>query len=110
MSSPGGDFTPWPGLNDSYRTETENDGYYFDGGMTLTDVFLDSVLSLPLVPPEIANLIDINDMGPFIEAFTSVDNIDNIVNSNWRYVTAIVFGAFMIVASVVTLVGYCVSK
>ena len=77
-------------------------------GLTLTDLFLDSVLQLPLLPFDIAEQIDLQDMSAFVEA--CVTDWDDIVTSNWRFLTAFVFGAVMIIVSLIAAVGFCCAR
>ena len=79
-----------------------------EAGLTLTDLFLDSVLQLPLLPFDIAEQIDLQDMSAFVEA--CVTDWDDIVTSNWRFLTAFVFGAIMIIVSFFAAIGFCCSR
>ena len=76
-----------------------------EAGLTLTDLFLDSVLQLPLLPYEIADQLGTEG---FVEAV--VQDWDEIVTSNWRFLASFVFGAIMVVVSLVAFFGFCCSR
>ena len=66
------------------------------------------MLQLPLLPYSIAEQIDLQDMSGFVDA--CVNDWDDIVTSNWRFLAAFVFGAIMIVVSFFAAIGFCCSR
>jgi hypothetical protein len=96
-----------PVLNNNYTSIYEYQGHSFNASRDLTDVFLDSVLSLPILPVDLANMIDFQDMNVFVDA--CVEGWSDIVTSNWRFLTAFTFGAAMVPIMVLAMIGFFIA-